>query len=586
MRYFVTIFGFAQYRMRFGNKNKQAYSVFRSPFAIFVCFVLVMLAGCEQRNPELLAIDELAEADPQAALARLDSIAATDLSDSDRHYYDLLTIKARDKAYVIHTSDSLIRDVLDYYESHDRDLRAEAFYYGGRVYNDLGDYPTALNYFHDALDLLPEDTDDLHLRSRVLSQTGRLLNSLRLYDEAIPYINQVIHINKLRCDTINYANNLQLLGCIYLRANKFEEAKLYLNKSLTVCKTLRASFIARVNMYLAEVYRKQENTDSALILIRSSIDHVEPLTNSTALALASEIYLQAGKIDSAYFYANELISTKQALNAAIGYHVILSEELRPLITLDNAKRYVKEYCSVLESDFDSNSYQLAVIQQSLYNYQLHEREKERAEAAKLRLKNIVVICIVGLLLSIGIVLLQMYRNQRNIAKLQHALSVIKSLKSSNIVASAVCEDIASPKPTESQLREQLREELLDLANSAPAAAISDELLSSEAYLKLQEYITHQTAIDDNNPIWDELGKAVEQVSPKFKANLMMLSEGRLNTSDYRTALLIKYGVTPTQMMQVFARAKGSISSRRAMIGFKIFEEKLSVKVIDKIIRSL
>lgn len=47
-----------------------------------------------------------------------------------------------------HTSDSLILDVIDYYSSNDdRNLYPEVLYYGGRVYSDLGDYPTSLSYF-------------------------------------------------------------------------------------------------------------------------------------------------------------------------------------------------------------------------------------------------------------------------------------------------------------------------------------------------------------------------------------------------------------------------------------------------------
>lgn len=78
----------------------------------------------------------------------LDSIKYDGLSDHDRHFFDFLSIKANDKAYVRHESDSLILDVIDYYSSHNKDnIYPEALYYGGRVFSDLGDLPTALRYF-------------------------------------------------------------------------------------------------------------------------------------------------------------------------------------------------------------------------------------------------------------------------------------------------------------------------------------------------------------------------------------------------------------------------------------------------------
>ena len=63
---------------------------------------------------------------------------------------------AADKAYMRHTSDTLIRQVVAYYEDGaDPWLLPEAYYYAGRVYSDLGDAPQALDYFERAAEALP-----------------------------------------------------------------------------------------------------------------------------------------------------------------------------------------------------------------------------------------------------------------------------------------------------------------------------------------------------------------------------------------------------------------------------------------------
>ncbi|MDE6336364.1 MAG: tetratricopeptide repeat protein, partial [Muribaculaceae bacterium] len=92
--------------------------------------------------------------------------------------------------------------MIKYYSSHNKELHPEALYYGARVYSDLGDYPTALKYFQEALDHLPSDTKDIDLKSRILSQTGRLLNTLRLYQEAIPYVESTLELDRQQNDTI------------------------------------------------------------------------------------------------------------------------------------------------------------------------------------------------------------------------------------------------------------------------------------------------------------------------------------------------------------------------------------------------
>ena len=157
--------------------------------------ICLLMSGCSEaeHDARLKEIAEIVSDFPQEALSSLDSIDSQKLSESDRHYYDLLTIKAKDKAYVSHNSDSLILDVISYYEnSPQSSLYAEALYYGGRVYSDMGDAPTALQYFHKALDNIPEDSQSLNLKARVLSQTGGLLQDISLYDEAIPDIEKCL----------------------------------------------------------------------------------------------------------------------------------------------------------------------------------------------------------------------------------------------------------------------------------------------------------------------------------------------------------------------------------------------------------
>ena len=84
-------------------------------------------------------------------------------------------------------------------------------------------------------------------------------------------------------------------------------------------------------------------------------------------------------MDSAYFYSRELIHSPDSMHRQIGYQVILSPELRKFINTDTLDQYICEYRDLLETFYDENKNQLAINQQNLYNYQLHEREKAEAE---------------------------------------------------------------------------------------------------------------------------------------------------------------------------------------------------------------
>ena len=87
-------------------------------FILLTCLLLCFYACDRKPNPQsLIVADSLASTQPDSAIALLktleDNIKTE--SESTQMYYRLLCIKANDKAYIRHTSDSLILPVLHYY---------------------------------------------------------------------------------------------------------------------------------------------------------------------------------------------------------------------------------------------------------------------------------------------------------------------------------------------------------------------------------------------------------------------------------------------------------------------------------------
>lgn len=565
-----------------------------------LCFLIItLLCACSEmpHDARLTEVAALANDEPHKSLALLGSIDANSLSEADRHYFDFLTVKASDKAYIVHTSDSLILDVIDYYRG--KDLYPEALYYGGRVYSDLGDKPTALEYFHRSLDLLPPDKDP-ELKRRVLSQTGRLLNSLCLYDEAVSFIEAAIEINRAMRDTTVLIYDLQLLGGTLLRAEQYDRADSVL---LGIMK-LNASqylpdFFAEMNMDRAAVKYYSGQIDSALILIRNTPDLVDPMIRDSALGYASSIYLEAGILDTAYMYSHELVSNQDPMHKEIGYQNLLSPELRSFIPRDSLDVYISNYQTILATYYDENENAAALNQQNLYNYRLHELKKEKAEKANRLLKLwITVFAVVIVIMTIAILLLKI-KNKNNIIELQASLQNISKLKhelagyngNPKESAGTKAADEALPVPvvhrrTENELREQLKNELLALSETGEETqAVPQQILCSAIYKTLKNSIRDNRPIVDDR-LWEELEQTVLESSPRFLANLSLLTSGRLTSLDIHTALLVKCGFKPSEMTVLFGRSNGAIISRRETLGFKVLDKKISVKTIDRIIRLL
>ena len=113
---------------------------------ILGALLIILIASCDRTplNPILVELEEMADTMPEVALDSLHRISKEYLSKADNVYYDFLSVKLADKAIINHTSDSVIVPVIDYYSSHGTKERyAEALYYGGRVYHDIGDFPSA-----------------------------------------------------------------------------------------------------------------------------------------------------------------------------------------------------------------------------------------------------------------------------------------------------------------------------------------------------------------------------------------------------------------------------------------------------------
>ena len=207
---------------------------------IILVTVCALLAGCRpsaQYPTELLLADSLTQCDADSAIRLLQDLAPimSQAKEPVRRYHQLLTIKAQDKAFITHTSDSLMLDVLRYYqEEGDPCLLPEAYYYAGRVTRDLGDAPQALDYFHHALDAMQtsdyqsrmqgQEKRTLNLQGKIHAQMGYLFRRQHLYDEAIKAFEQAYRVDSLNRNTTGMVLSLCCVGDTYRHIKEFQKS--------------------------------------------------------------------------------------------------------------------------------------------------------------------------------------------------------------------------------------------------------------------------------------------------------------------------------------------------------------------------
>ena len=152
-----------------------------------------------------------------------------------RMYYALQKIKADDKCYVTHTTDSVIRAVVRYYtDAGDPDLLMEAYYYLGSVYRDMGDAPRAVEAFQKAVGVGQESGSERYdLLGRSYEQIGYRLAYQGLYNEALEAYKKSYNYNADRPKGKIYA--LRNIARMYNAINEVDSAICYYMRHTKGC---------------------------------------------------------------------------------------------------------------------------------------------------------------------------------------------------------------------------------------------------------------------------------------------------------------------------------------------------------------
>ena len=558
---------------------------------LFICTI----AACTTRHdPRVESLFSLAESAPEAALDSIATLDSLDLSSTDRMLLRLATIKATDKADRQLPGDTAILPLVEYYSSHETErYYPTALYYAGRIYSESGDYPTALRYFQDALDLLPENTTNLNLRAAALSQTAAILANLRLFDQAEPYFNASLNIDTQRGDTIGMIYDLEDLANINKQRDNYEQALQLFLRADSLTQIAYPENIPYSKSNLAFAYYKNGNRDYALNLLPTATQTNKLIDCSPIYSNAAAIYYWAGKIDSTFKYAMHLISLNDSKSKRNGYYYLLKRELENVVPKDSISTYSTSYLKYTEELLSQNSNQAALIQNSYYNYTTHELKRISAEKSKNKLFVIALMLAIILLSLIVATLFVSNRSHKRKLKLNEALNKIRDLEKTISEQAQNSKPSSEPMPTDvtdmdstSAIRDSFRKQLINAAKlSNHKYVIPEVIYTAPEYSKVIDLIHSNKRITEP-VLWDSLEELINKAFPKYKDNLLLLYGKTPRIEDMRTILLIKLGCRPSELQILLGLAKGSVSSRRSEISKRLLGELYELKTVDAAIRLL
>ena len=201
-----------------------------------ILYLVMMLAliGCGQSgkfDTTMNRADSIMEAcqdDATVSLAILDSLRPQlpEMSKAQRMRFHLLYGKAMNKGYVEFTSDSIMKEVAEYYDRHGSDReKMTANYLLGCVYRDLGDAPTAMKYLNEATNYAEADKTSYRMLAHIHNQMASLLEELSLVESELHELDIAIHFSLLAGDTINAIATLSCKAPAYGLINQGDSAE-------------------------------------------------------------------------------------------------------------------------------------------------------------------------------------------------------------------------------------------------------------------------------------------------------------------------------------------------------------------------
>ena len=534
--------------------------------AILLIAMLVAFASCSHKHQYpvvLTAIDSLCESRPDSAQALLKSIETdtANMAEDARMYYKLLTIRNADKLYLLHTNDSLILRLVDYYEKGgDAQLLPIAYYYAGRIYRDLNKTPQALAFFQKAI-----DADNapmfLHTKSKAYSQTGSILANQRLKSEARNAYEKAYLDDVQRKDTLGQIFNLRDIAFCLSRTAP-DSMPLYFNKALRLARLIhREDMVNSINTQLADFYIGHiKDAKKALPYIRKSIEFDDPKERMATSVIAAKIYQQLGKYDSVKIHSSRLLLMANEAAKQEGAHG-MSVYYEHYGNADSLFKYSTMYRSLSDSVMQKKAEYAIAQMNAMYNYEKQEK-RILALQHKNKINNYLLI---GTFLLLCVVL-------------SLAVMGINAVKSKNEIMKLKIERY------ETRYKEKALATYNEKTNKKES---TKEVQKKEGYIHFKNIVNTNAVIrldTIKEEDWMALEETILHEYPDFKNEVHSLCA--MSDRDYHLCLLLKAGFQTAETTKLLRITSNNLYSICRKLSKRAFGSEKSFSEWRNIIQSL
>ena len=594
---------------------------------ILIPIIWISCDGMGHQTIDFRKIENLMPQHPDSALILLEQIENKEnLSRKDKAHYSLLLTEAEDKTYVTHTTDSLISIAADYYEKTD-DLgrKAKAWYYKGRINQDLGHPLKAQEYYLKAL-RDEEKIEDHALLGRIHNHIGMLYAYQKVYEKALPFQKKAVENFHLINDSTGQVFALRDLGRTFLMLGLQDSSIICNQKAIAL---MRKRIIPSVYTELAGLYIDRQRMEEAHGLLRTSLQNVaKPQAKYPVYLVLGELYKKSGQIDSARFYLQACINSAPLPETRAGGLFHLKEIALEKGQWEQAALLSKQYELLKDSIEQGKNAESIRNVQTFYSYNEIEQDLWEARLYASKQKSFYSLLITACLFLLTVALLRFIHYRRERKNLLQRLKANEeqiqrneqTLKNISDVKDSLQNEIQIYKTTERQLskekdeqlkrtNEEIRQKIMQLEKlSHTKDELEKNLLtlrSENSNLKKREQAREEERkkIEESERLqnerlydkfrspagweptdtdWHKLFISVDKLYPKMVTTLQKSTS--LNESERKICYLSKIGVKPGAIEILLG--KGNVSVYRKRLYEKLTKKEGAAKDFDKYISDI
>lgn len=401
---------------------------------LITVFTLFLIAiACKDFNSvecELEEIKKVGDREPFVALAQYDSLQGQIGSASEyiRNKYALLGLRLRDKALLLHTSDSCIRRLVPYFEKKGTVReKQEVYYYAGSVYRDLKDTPRSLEYFLLSTEFAQNDNIDSLMLRNSYSQLHNLYLSVQDYSNALLAAEKECDISS-RLGILDDVSRMHLANA-HFRLNNEKIAYKLMGEVLQIEASAEENRNFGVLSDLLYSYSYLKDKEKAGICFNLLSDY-EPLPSANYLALA-KYYILVGESDSCVqcfkhvLSSDDLEAKYDASNQLFQYFMGKGDK-------EQALHYAALFNEISAELNLGKRQELAATVNNQYKYYRDKQEEEKIKEERRFLAIIAraagILCIIITVISIALFYYQKYKRARRLLGIVNSLKITNQLK--------------------------------------------------------------------------------------------------------------------------------------------------------------